>query len=88
MPRFLELGEKRLHIWAMLCVELFFDFVNFGSSPVFDALIENYVCHFQSRYQTVYVFERHGDVILVFREFAIHSEFFEIIKDQGMIVNS
>ena len=72
----------------MLCVEFFFDCVNLGSSPVLDALVENYVCHLHGRYQTVYVFERHGDVILIFREFAIHPEFFEIIKDQGVVLAS
>jgi hypothetical protein len=52
----------------MLCVELIFDFVQFGSSPGLNALIENYARHSHCRYQTVYVFERHGDVIVILRE--------------------
>ena len=66
MTHFVELGEERLHIGAMLCVEFLSDFVHFGSAPVLDALIENDICHLHGRHQTVYVFERHGDIFLIF----------------------
>ena len=72
----------------MLCVEFFFYFVNLCSAPVFDALVENDICHLHGRHQTVHVFERHGDEILIVREFAIHPEFFKILKDQGMVLVS
>ena len=71
----------------MLCVELMYDIVQFGSSPGLNALIENYVRHSHCRYQTVCVFERHGDVFVILREIAKHSKFFEIIKDHGMVLN-
>ena len=35
----------------------------------------------------MHVFERHGDIGLIFRDFSIHSKIFEVIKDQGMILN-